>query len=320
MNLLKHIFLFIFSLMIIDHISSGQVSNPFDIQSRLKNKTFTKQSDTLNNKISKNDSLPANNDTLKTTLVNPFDIDRNKIDSIYEEIESVGQNKKLSLNFNANYIKKTFSGNNSSFLIWVILFGLIIIAVIVSMNRDTVLKIIRSSWFNNIMNLLHRNFSNKDIILYSFLYLNFALNLSIFLYIILANHQNMNGFGLFSSLLLMICLIYTFKHLMIYIFEMIFTSLKGIRFYSFSVMIFNIILGLALIPVNAFAAFSPGTVAEVFIVAGVVLLIIFYTFRLFRGFLSTYNYFVISIFHFFIYLCAFEIIPLLILYKVVVSF
>ncbi|MGE5355348.1 MAG: DUF4271 domain-containing protein [Deltaproteobacteria bacterium] len=317
---MKHIFLFIFSLMIIDHISSGQVSNPFDIQSRLKNKTFTKQSDTLNDNISSNDSSTANKDTLKTILVNPFDIDRNKIDSIYEEFESVGQNKKLSLNFNANYLKKTFSGNNSSFLIWVILFGLIIIAVIVSMNRDTVLKIIRSSWFNNIMNLLHRNFSNKDIILYSFLYLNFALNLSIFLYIILANHQNMNGFGLFSSLLLMICLIYAFKHLMIYIFEMIFTSLKGIRFYSFSVMIFNIILGLALIPVNAFAAFSPGTVAEVFIVAGVVLLIIFYTFRLFRGFLSTYNYFVISIFHFFIYLCAFEIIPLLILYKVVVSF
>jgi hypothetical protein len=49
------------------------------------------------------------------------------------------------------------------------------------------------------------------------------------------------------------------------------------------------------------------------------LISIFYVFRLFRGFLSTYNYIAVSIFHFFIYLCAFEILPLLILYKIVVS-
>ena len=320
MKLIKGLIIFIISYLMAAQICIAQNTNPFEIKSRLNNRVLKKGTDTLAGKDTSVNNYTIKNDSIDLSNSNPFDIDRNKIDSLSEF--NTGENKAVSYRIpvDSKSLKKAFSGNSSTFLLWVFMFILIIVAILTSMNREAVIKIIKSSWFNNMMNLLYRNFGNKDVILYSFLYVSFTMNLAIFIYLLMRNKFDLNGFSLFMYLLLAVILIYAVKHGAIALFERVFTTLKGIRIYNFSIMIFNIILGILLIPINSFAAFSTPVIASVFIDIGLVFIAVIFIFRLFRGFLSTYNYFVISIFHFFIYLCAFEILPLLILYKLFSNF
>jgi hypothetical protein len=312
MKISKGLILIIFSIIFSYEGLISQETNPFDIKSRLIEKQVQKEKplrDTAKIKVVKSE------DTIFTNTVNPFDIDRDKIDSLGENIPV--KSRSIKTNISIDYLKKVFSGNSSGFLVWIVLLILVLTAIVVSMNRDSVLKIVRSAWFNNMMNLLYRNFNNKDMLLYGILYLNFIFNLSLLIYLLLESRFELNGFILYLCILLFVIIIYLVKHFSLMLFNHVFFSLKDVRFYNFSVMVFNVNLGLALILVNLFAAFSPDIIGSVFLKIGLFLLVTFYIFRIIRGFLSTYNYFVVSIFHFFMYLCAFEILPLLLLLKIV---
>jgi hypothetical protein len=312
MKISKGLILIIFSLIFSCEGLISQDTNPFDIKSRLNAKQVQKvksQQDT--GKINGENR----EDSVFTNTENPFDIDREKIDSLGENIPV--RNKFIKTDISIDYLKKVFSGNSSGFLVWVVLLILVLIAIVVSMNRDSILKIIRSSWFNNMMNLLYRNFNNNDLMLYTILYFNFIFNLSLLFYLALESRFGMNGFMLFLYILLFMSIVYIVKHISVMLFGNIFTSLKDIRFYNFSIVVFNVNLGLALIPINLFVAFSPNIIASIFLKVGFFILVTFYIFRIMRGFLSTYKYFVMSIFHFFMYLCVFEFLPLLLILKIV---
>lgn len=314
MKISKGLILIIFSIIFSFEGLISQETNPFDIKSRLNDKHVQKvkpQQDTTKIKVVKSE------DSVFTNTVNPFDIDRDKIDSLGENIPV--KSRSIKTDISINYLKKVFSGNSSGFLVWIVLLILVLIAIVVSMNRDSILKIVRSTWFNNMMNLLYRNFNNKDLVLYIILYFNFIFNLALLIYLNLESRYEMNGFMLFMYILLLLSMVYLVKHISVMLFSNVFSSLKDVRFYNFSIVVFNVNLGLALIPVNLFAAFSPDIIGTVFLKIGLFLLATFYIFRILRGFLSTYNYFVISIFHFFMYLCAFEILPLLLILKLVFS-
>lgn len=312
MKISKGLILIIFSIIFSFEGLVSQETNPFDIKSRLNEKQVQKQKtqrDTAKIKVVKSE------DTIFTNTVNPFDIDRDKIDSLGENIPV--KSRSIKTDISIDYLKKVFSGNSSGFLVWIVLLILVLTAIVVSMNRDSVLKIVRSAWFNNMMNLLYRNFNNKDLLLYGILYFNFIFNLSLLIYLSLESRFELNGFILYLYILLFVIIVYLVKHFSLMLFNYVFFSLKDVRFYNFSVVVFNVNLGLALILVNLFAAFSPDIIGSVFLKIGLFLLVTFYIFRIIRGFLSTYNYFVVSIFHFFMYLCAFEILPLLLLLKIV---
>ena len=175
--------LLIFSFLIAVQTSAAQSTNPFEIKSRLKGKKLNTQNDTANIAEKLNDTTSkVANDSFVLKSGNPFDIDRNIIDSLAEEYSAKGKTSTFTFALNKNHLKKSFTGNSSAFLIWILLLGLIIIAILISMNRETVIKIIKSSWFNNMMNLLHRNFGNKDYLLYSLLYVSFIITWQFFIY------------------------------------------------------------------------------------------------------------------------------------------
>lgn len=312
MKISKGLILIIFSVIFSIEGLMSQETNPFDIKSRLSEKQVQKEKP-------QHDTTKINGvkieDSVFTNTINPFDIDREKIDSLGDNIPK--KSRTFSTDISMDYLKKVFSGNTSGFLIWIVLLILVLTAIVVSMNRESIQKIVRSIWFNNILNLLYRNFNNKDLVLYVILYFNFIFNLALLIYLILESRYELNGFVLFLYIFLLVTMVYLVKHISLILFGNVFSSLKDVRFYNFSVLVFNINLGIALIPVNLFAAFSPDIIGSVFLKIGIFFLAAFYIFRIMRGFLSTYNYFVISIFHFFMYLCAFEILPLLLILKIV---
>lgn len=310
--------LFIFSILMHSTTCYAQDDNPFEIKSRLR---FQSSSEKV---INGSDTQSVNTITARDTSIlineNPFEIDRNRFETADDpELQSIS-GYRYTFFLDSDTMKNAFSGNSSGFLLWLIMFILVIFAIIVSLNREMTIKLVKSAWLNNLMSFLFRNFGSKDLLLYFLLYLNFAVNMAVFLYLLIRRKMEFEGLNLFLSLLASVIIIYIVKHISLMLFQRVFTSLKEIHIYSFSVMIYNIVLGISLLPVNIFAAFSSSVIAGIFIYIGIFLLGLFYVFRLFRGFLSTYSYFISSIFHFFLYLCAFEILPLLILYRFFVNF
>jgi len=85
--------------------------------------------------------------------------------------------------------------------------------------------------------------------------------------------------------------------------------------FSFSILLHNILLGISLIPVNLFLAFGPEGMYKSVAVIGILICVLIYLMRQFRGLVISGSVIGTHPFHFFVYLCAVEILPLFTLVK-----
>lgn len=87
--------------------------------------------------------------------------------------------------------------------------------------------------------------------------------------------------------------------------------------YSFTIMVFGILLGVVLLAANVFLAYGPESYRKgvLFIAFGIIGLV--YVFRSFRGLFIANNFLALHPFHFFLYLCTVEIAPVFVLIKLV---
>ena len=90
--------------------------------------------------------------------------------------------------------------------------------------------------------------------------------------------------------------------------------------YIFIVFTTNKIIGIALLPFLIVLAFSNGMISQVAITLGVSMVIGLFAYRFFLSYISVHRQVKISLFHFLLYLCAFEIIPLLLINKLLFTF
>ena len=94
----------------------------------------------------------------------------------------------------------------------------------------------------------------------------------------------------------------------------LFNKIGIFREYLYNTFIFNKIIGILLLPLSLFVFYTDGVLMEVFqwIALGSVFIILIL--RLIRGFVFSFKRGV-SIFYMFLYLCALEMAPLILLYK-----
>lgn len=90
--------------------------------------------------------------------------------------------------------------------------------------------------------------------------------------------------------------------------------------YTFIVFLVNKVLGIVLIPFVLVITFSPLSIKQIAITisAGATLLLFLYRYLISFGVIRTNLK--VSAFHFFLYLCAVELLPLLLIYKLLVNF
>jgi hypothetical protein len=108
---------------------------------------------------------------------------------------------------------------------------------------------------------------------------------------------------------------YLLKHTILLIMGSIFPLQKPLQQYSFCINLFNALLGLALFPVNISISYSGGTLNEIFLFAGFSIVALSYIFRILRGLWIGLPYLMKSPIHFFLYICAVELAPFLVLLK-----
>ncbi len=94
----------------------------------------------------------------------------------------------------------------------------------------------------------------------------------------------------------------------------IFDTREIARLYHLNTLIFNNMIGLVLFPLVVIATYWSSSIV---IITGIILVLLLLIYRLFRGFLTGMDNKSYNLFYLFLYLCTLEILPLLLLYKVI---
>ncbi|CAN5775248.1 hypothetical protein BH10BAC3_BH10BAC3_05250 [soil metagenome] len=125
-----------------------------------------------------------------------------------------------------------------------------------------------------------------------------------------------NGFLQKASLCIaLVTIVYTVKYIGLQISGWLFGMREVTETYLFIVFLINKVVGVLLLPAILILALGSSALQPVLLVVSLLLLMILYLYRYLIALPLVRNHAGLTGFHFFIYLCAFEVVPLLLIYK-----
>ena len=299
-------------------LQAQETENPFELKHRLQKKSRVNQEPVVPENqnpfdLSHRESLKEKiNGTKKKLPDNPFDITRENS----QKESSITEPSKVP----APQTKEVKKEESNTFVFWFILLSMVFLALLITIYKSLIIKIYRAFTNDNILKLLHREQGSIIAFPYLLLYILFFINAGAFTFFVFRFFDyipSAQSFLYFS--VLSIGAFFLLKHVLLKIIELIFPVRKEIRIYSFSIVIFSIILGFMLIPFNIISAFAAPGLVKLGIYGGLGTILIVYMFRFLRGLFIASKFITFHKFHFFMYLCAVEIAPVLILAKILMN-
>ncbi len=134
-------------------------------------------------------------------------------------------------------------------------------------------------------------------------------------------YGNPDDFWIYSIYcVVLLAVLYLLKYLLIKTTGWIFNISRTAETYLFVVFMTNKIIGIFLLPFLVLISFSGHTISEIAITLSIIMICVFYVYRFLGSFSILHKEIKISGLHFILYLCAFEIAPLLLIYKVLVTY
>jgi hypothetical protein len=201
---------------------------------------------------------------------------------------------------------------SKGFQIFFVLLSLLFLIFIVNVERSFVRDLWRVISNENYSSLHHRNQRNSmRQILLVMGYAVFIFQAGLFLYYVLQFYQYkailLNSIWATIALVLGI---YLTRHLVIRYLRWLFNNEKEMTLFGFDISIFNTMVGLVLLPINILLIFGPESIYKSLIIIGIITIVAAYMLRQLRWLLTARHLIVHSLFLFFVYLCAVEILPL----------
>lgn len=307
-------------------LKSPSVTNPFDLNARPADPSggvrppnlTTKQEapggtlvDSLVQKASQT-HLPDTEGIAPEQSKSIFEISKKAQDTSAadQEVTDIPEDKQESNKQVETYFEK-ITGSVAFWLLFVCLLG---VTAVVNLNRSFMVELTQSLISENYFRLTYREFS-KGIsqYLHLALYLVFFMQGALFIHFILRYWSNYD----FSYwwILAIFGILYFTKHFVLWLLAMLFPVEKETAQYSFSTMQFNIFLGLILFAINWLLAFGPANLHSGLLLTGIGAFVVLYLLRQFRGLLIGVRLASLYKFQFFLYLCAIEIGPILLIYR-----
>ena len=321
---------------------SQVVNNPFEIQTRLDS-VYNAENNAESSNINVFDVYRPNETTLP---VRPTNVDSLELEEESDLVPAVGEDiveevhdapggenpfdvshipiRKSKLKTEADAFKAPAkqardksSTSSNAFLFWLNLLTALIIAIVINTNRGAIQKISNSITNENVLKLIHREAKKGVVGVYLLLYFSFFINAAIFIYLFLFHFYKIHGWMSFQWTFLALVAIYLARHVFLRVIGQVFPFKKESQLFSFTIQTFNLFIGIILIPFNLIIAFGPENTALPLIYIALGLIGILVLLRTFRGFLIASTYIQSNLFHFLLYLCTFEILPILVLIKIV---
>lgn len=334
----KSIFITLLLLHLIYTLSYGQ-QNPFDLKFRLDwDSIYIPHEEEVQDtpvEISAEDSsyqlapeedtlktnegiLPAINDSLEEAQDLLVENSVHPQQSLQDTIERYRQQEKEERFINLPPVLQ----QKRTLIFATFLILLIMLTLVITINRSVIDHILRAFLNDNFLNLLYREQRGKINIQYLFLYFFFIANLGFFIFLSMDYWFDVRPETSLLICILLVGCIYLVRYITLNLLSKIFPVAKEANQFNFTIVIFNILLGLILLPINLFLAFAPSKLSLISYYIGIVLLLLFYLFRQMRGLFISVRFLNSSKYHFFAYLCTVEIAPILVgikLYEMYIS-
>ena len=202
------------------------------------------------------------------------------------------------------------------------MFILVLLTFLMTLFRSLFSRVYKAFINDNMMNQLFREKEGSGNLVFFILYGMFLINLGFFLFLLSKHYEVAPSFGNFRWLLY--CIggasgLIILKHLLLKVLGFIFPVSKEMDLYNFTIIVFGIVIGLILIPVNIFLAYGPAEMMSSLIYFTFIVLILIYLFRSLRGLFIANKFLVFYKFHFLLYICTVEIGPVLVLTKLLLG-
>ncbi|MBW8685851.1 DUF4271 domain-containing protein [Chitinophaga rhizophila] len=147
----------------------------------------------------------------------------------------------------------------------------------------------------------------------------FVISLALYLYLLMYRQQYIPGntaWMAIPGLILLVALVYGVKYVMLRFCGWLFGSAELADAYIFVLYLINKVLGILLVPFLVILAFSTPALAKAFMYMSIAFIVLLVAYRYIRSYSVVKQYLSFSRLHFFLYLCAFEVAPVLIITKV----
>ncbi len=199
---------------------------------------------------------------------------------------------------------------------------LILMAFLATVLRSFVNNTLRAFFNDNMMNQLYREQEGRGILPFLLLYGFFFLNAGAFLFFVLKNYSVPQQLPFSDGRLLLTCLavvtgLFLLKHLVLGFLGYVFPIREAVSRYNFNIIIFNIVIGLLLVPTNIMLAYGPDDFRQLIILGAAAIIGAIYIYRSLRSLLLTNKFSRFHLFHFLLYICTVEIAPVLFIFKLI---
>ena len=282
-------------------------TNPFELQHRADKKA--KEVGVDNDIIEEPSEVDVADD-------NPFNVIRTPIKAktpVVKPKETINPKKSVT---------EVTAPDDKNFRFSLTLAMLVFLALSMSIYRAQLVRAYQAFINENVLRMLHREKGTVAYVPYYVLYSLFLFNVGVYIYLLL-RYYNLTPDVSNTTLLFMTTGIatglYFLKHFVIKFLGWVFPIQKETSIYSMTITIFGIILSIVLFTANVTIAYAPPQIIPVIIYISFVIIGIVYFFRSIRGLSIASKFLNRNKFHFFIYLCAVEIAPVLILWKLAMT-
>lgn len=272
--------------------------NPFDIAARLPKSVRMAAPQA----VTPGSGLPGN----------PFDVVPHRLPGA-----SSGISQSIESTFSPLEVLPRGNALSDIFLFWLLVGLVTFLTLSIASNRSVVIKAWRGFLNDSALSVAQKEAAGfLGSTPYFLLYGNFLLNAGAFIFLIARffNPREFNNLGFLAVCMLLACLLFLSKHILLALVGWLYPVSNEVRQYNFLIIIFNCVLGLFLVPFNFLVAFVERYGGFlVFWTLG--LAFVFYAYRSVRAATIGRKFLSGHTFHFLLYLCTVEIVPVFILVK-----
>ncbi len=291
--------------------AQGEGVNPFELMHRMDLEQILIKKDTSSNKTI---FVPKSE--------NPFEVYTEEVKTFAEVESEEAEIPTVVSSPTVNQPSQPKNRFNVGFLFWLMIGVLFFLAIVATMYRSYLQKLFEAGLNGNILNSMYRERGGVALVPYLATYLIFILVGGAFISLLVkyfaGNAIDLGQGALFACSALVLFILIVLKHAVLRFIAVVFPIDKEMSLYSFTIGIFNQVLGLLLLPLVMVAAFANDSISIITLYVSVGLILLLFLFRSFRGLLIGNKFLFDNKFHFFIYLCVVEIAPVIVLFKIII--
>lgn len=245
----------------------------------------------------------------KLKVENPFTISHIPIrKNQYKKIESLKTTQKSS-------DKETIS--ISYIPLWIMCLSLCLLAFMLFLKRNHINVLLRSIMNDNFMRMTGYDENQGRSWPYLIGYMLFIINVALFIVLVLQRVFDVKQSYMILWGIIFCTVFFVGKHLVAGFFSWVFNYDKESGFYQFMIISFRNIMSLIFLALNIVFVFGSPDWSKALAMLGVGVFLMFLLSRYYKGIKIARSYINSNFFQFFIYFCAFELAPWIIIYKLV---